>query len=207
MSKVRPLSGEEARRTLAHRFAGRADRLRQLNTRFGLRPYHVTLVWTRWTGQERGQGREQPLAGGRIELLPTPKVVNLDQGIYQLLSGGALPVGSVRVTEISANYTMDQLVGLAVPTAEFTRENDPPHARSARELPPKPSLTDLPQPLDFHWEVREDGRGDELPPRWRFRLLSWPMRDAGKLQWVCTLERVSNDDDRDGVLNSGYDPQ
>lgn len=202
----RPLDPEQARHTLAHRLGRRVDRIRQFSTRFGLRPYRVSLVWTRWTGHERGQGTEREIPGGRIEILPTPQVLNIDGGIYSLMSGGTIPVGSVRVKRISTLYTMDQLVGFAIPTDEFTEENNPPRRSSAREQPPKPSVTDLPQPFDFHWEIREDGRGDDPSPRWRFRLLSWPWRHAGGVEWQAMLERVSDDDTRDGSPTSGFDP-
>jgi hypothetical protein len=202
----RPLDAPEARRTLAHRLGRRVDRLRQFSTRFGLRPYRVTLVWTKWTGRERGQGREEEIPGGRIEVLPTPMVKNLDAGNLSLMAAGMLPVGSVRVSKISVNYTQDQLVGLAIPDEVFTERNEPPRAKSAGELPKKPSNVDLPQPFDFHWEVREDGRGDDPPPRWRFRLASWPERRPGDVEWRVTLERVSDDDDREGNPTDGFDP-
>lgn len=202
----RPLDPAEARRTLAHRLGRRVDRLRQFSTRFGLRAYRVSLVWTKWSGQERGQGHEREVPGGRIEILPTPLVKNLDAGNFALMSAGAIPVGSVRVSKISVNYTQDQLTGLAIPDEEFTERNDPPRAKSAAELPRRPSVTDLPQPFDFHWELREDGRGDDPAPRWRFRLMSWPMRRPGGVEWQVLLERVSDDDARDGTPTDGFDP-
>jgi hypothetical protein len=203
--RPRPLSDGEARRTLAHRLGGRVDRLRQFATRLGIRPYRCWLHWTKWTGAERGQGREVEIPGGLMEILPTPKIKNLDQGSYQFFSGGVLPVGSVRVQQISVNYTADQLTGLAVPTADFTEDNNPPRRRSARELPAKPSNIDLPHPFDFCWEIAEDERGDDPAARHKFRLLSWPWRDAGGVQWSVLLERVSNDENRDGTLDSGFD--
>jgi hypothetical protein len=202
----RPLDPSQAKATLANRLGRRVDRLRQFSTRFGLRPYRVTLCWTRWTGSERGQGREVEIPGGRIEILPTPKVKALDSVNLALMAAGMLPVGSVRVTQISVNYTQDQLVGLAIPDEVFTERNEPPRLKSSKELPPRPSNVDLPQPFDFHWEVREDGRGDDPPPRWRFRLASWPQRNPGDAEWAVMLERVSDDDDREGRPTSGFDP-
>lgn len=206
MARPRPLTPHEARRTLAHRFAPRADRLRQLNTRFGLRPYRCFLVWTKWSGGERGAGEETVLPGGRIELLPTPKVRSLDNVAAQFFSGGVLPVGSLRVTEISALYTRDQLAGLAVPNHDFTEENVPPRPRSAEDLPKRPSVTSLPQPFDFYWEVVEDGRGDDPAVRSKFRLAAWPNRNPGGVQWECLIERVSSDANRDGTSTNGFDP-
>ena len=205
MPRPRPLTPEEARRTLAHRFAGRVDRLRQLNTRFGLRPYRCFLVWTRWSGSERGEGHETVIDGGRLELLPTPKVRSLDNVAAQFFSGGVLPVGSLRVSEISALYTRDQLVGLAVPNGAFTCANDPPNRDSAFALPPRPSVNSLPQPFDFYWEVAEDGRGDDPAARSKFRPAAWPNRNPGGVQWEMLLERVSSDANRDGSSTDGFD--
>jgi hypothetical protein len=205
--KPRPLSPERARHTLAHRLAPRVDRLRQFATRFGIRPYRVFLTWTRWSGQERGQGSETVI--GRIEILPTPKVVSLDNVRAQFFSGGVLPVGSLRLSGISALYTQDQLTGLAVPPdADFIEDNDPPRRRSAAivSASPKPSLKSLPEPLDFYWEVHEDGRGDDPPQHNKFRLAAWPSREAGNVQWVCMLERISVDELRDGTPVAGFDP-
>lgn len=203
MPRPRPLSPGEAGRTLAHRFSRVGDRLRQLNTKFGIRPYRVELVWTRWSGAERGEGREEPLA--RVELLPTPRVRNLDTSIqYRIMGGGFLPSGTLLVQEISALYTQDQLSGLAIPDGCV---QDPPTLRSAHQLPPKPSETSLPEPFDFYWEVREDGRGDDPAERARFRLAAWPWRNAGNVQWEVMLERVSGDPRRDGSSTSGFDPE
>ena len=203
MPRPRPLSPEQAKRTLVHRFAPRADRLRQIAVRFGVRPYRVHLVWTRWSGRERGDGTESEVA--RIEVLPTPMVKNLDTVAYRFFSGGVLPVGSISVTRISALYTQDQLTGLAVPTPEFAERNDPPRPRSADELPPKPSDVTLLEPLDFYWLVQEDGRGDDPPVASKFRLAAWPFRNASGLSWEVVLERVSSDPDREGRPTSGFD--
>jgi hypothetical protein len=203
--KPRPIGPERARHSLIHRIAPRVDRARQYLTRFGLRPYRVELVWVRWSGEERGDGEECEIPGGRIEILPTPKVKNLDAVAYRFFSGGVLPVGSILVSQISALYTQDQLTGLALPTEEFTKRNDPPTLASSTRLPRKPSANSLPEPYDFFWEVREDGRGDDPSARNKFRLAALPMREAGAVDWSVILERVSNDENRDGTLNSGFD--
>ncbi len=206
MPKPRPLSPERAERTLAHRLAPRIDRLRQFATRFGIRPYRCFLTWTKWSGGERGLGTEQIVA--RIELLPTPKVQSLDNVRAMFFSGGVLPVGSLRLSGISALYTQDQLVGLAVPPdADFVEDNVPPRRDTAEEVSrlPKPSVKSLPEPFDFYWEVHEDGRGDDPPQHNKFRLAAWPHRNAGNVEWTCMLERISVDERRDGSSTSGFD--
>lgn len=205
MPLPRPLDPTQARRSFAQRFAPTADRLRQIVTNFGLRPYRVWLVWTRWSGTERGVGKEKEVV--RLEILPTPKIANLDTSIrYQMISAGYLPTGSIMVSNISALLTQDQLTGLAIPTREFVCRNDPPTIESARRLPPKPSEYRLPNPYDFYWLVCEDGRGDDPPAENKFRLSSWPWRDAGNIGWRVALERVSSDPARDGDTTSGFDP-
>jgi hypothetical protein len=202
MPRPKPLTPRQAGNTLAHRLAPRVDRLRQFATRFGLRSYKVYLVWTRWAGEERGTGVESEVA--RMEILPTPVVTNLDTVAYRFFSGGVLPVGSISVKKISALYTSDQLRGLAVPGACFVEENDPPRPSSARAI--EPHATSLPDPLDFYWEVWEDGRGDDPADRMKYRLSAVPWRHAGGVEWEAVLERVSVDAKRDGKSVSGYDP-
>lgn len=200
--RPRPLTPRQARHTLAHRLAPRVDRLRQFATRFGVRPYRCWLVWTQWSG-ERGEGEETPVA--RMEILPTPKVVSLDSVTFRGFSGGMIPVGSMRVTEVSALFTSDQLRGIAIPSSEFAWENDPPRPTSAQCLPARLDDKGLPEPLDFYWEVQEDGRGDNPAERMKFRLMAQPFRRAGAVSWEVMLERVGPDAKRDGTSVSGYD--
>lgn len=218
MPKPRPLTPDEARATLAHRLAGRVDRFRQLNTRFGIRPYRVFLVWKKWSGVERGAGKEQEMF--RAEILPTPKVQTIDAISLRLYAAGVLPDGSVRVSEISATYTRDQLRGLVYPDpayhpapqgAEFAAScvgcGGSCSGPCAAPREPIPVHADhIKQPWEFFWEVVEDGRGDELPHRAKFRLASEPGRSAERVQWNAVLERVSEDDDRNGRSRIGPDP-
>jgi len=171
----KPLTPQQARRTLAHRFTRVADRLRQLGTKFGIRPYRVFLVWTRWDGGERGQGREQVVQ--ELEILPTPNVRSLDSLALSPISTGVLPVGSVRLTEVSTSLTYDQLTG---------------------RMYPQPHVDHVPEPWEFFYEVREDGRGDDPPRRMKFSLFSEPHRNAENVEWVVVLSRVSEDRNRDG---------
>lgn len=201
--RPRPLTPRQARETLAHRLAPRVDRLRQIATRFGVRPYRVWLVWTKWSDAERGEGKELPEA--RLEILPTPKVVSLDSVSFRGFSGGMIPVGSMRVSEISALFTSDQLRGIAIPSPAFAWENDPPRPTSAMCLPARIDDKGLPDPLDFYWEVQEDGRGDDPAERMKFRLMSQPYRHADAVAWEVMIERTGPDAKRDGSSVSGYD--
>lgn len=176
MPKPQPLQPFQARRTLANRLSPTADRLRQFCTKFGIRPYRVFLVWTVFDGEERGEGTERELA--RVELLPTPKtaeLTSLQQGPYV---GGVLATGTVKLDRISAGYTAAQLTGLQVPGR-------------GQEL-------DMPENVDFWYEMREDGRGTDLPVPQRFRLSSAPFRAAGRVCWTVILETQNEATGMDG---------
>ena len=175
---IRALRPGEAGRSLASRLAPVADRMRQLNTRFGIRPYRVFLCWTTFGGTETGEGYEQMRQ--RIELLPTPRVTSLDNIAFSPWHAGILQVGSLKVTEVSCvAYGEDVLRGFdqkLVPGLDLTG--------------PNPTI---PEPWDFFYEVVEDGRGGGEPDRPRFRLANTPHRDASKAQWEFTLERTSRE--------------
>jgi len=195
----RLLTAEEASRTIAARLAPTVDRLRQRLTGFGVRPYQVFLVWTRWTGPERGEGSERILR--RSPILPIPKVEDLTGVSFSPFTAGVLPVGSIKVTGISALYAQDVLQGLTVPP-------DPAASRAAfvAGQPAVNSETDslaadeVLDPYEFFWEVVEDGRSNQgrQPRRARYRPLSAPFRRAEEFDWVILLERVSDDMERDG---------
>lgn len=173
-----PIPPRQARRTLANRLGlGVADKLRQLNTKFGVRPTRVWMVWIYWPGGERGQGK--PVEKMRIELLPTPKVSSLDSVTFSVFHAGTVPAGSVKVTEVSVKYTYDELTGKMIPGGAL-------------------HVDQLPQPWDFFYELVEDGRGDPAPVHQRFRDLSYPRRDAGNTQWILMLQKTSEDLNRDG---------
>jgi hypothetical protein len=168
MPTPKPLSPQEAAHTLAHRFVRRADRLRQLATRFGIRPYRVWLVWSKSSGAEFGTGRTAELQ--RREILPTPRVrTNLNR---VLLSGGIVPMGSVELTEVSGALTYEQLIG--------------------RDVPAKGEES-APGPYEFHYEVVEDGRDGSAPRPQRFRPFGDPTREPGNVQWRLTLAPVSEE--------------
>lgn len=200
----RLLSSEEASRTLVARLAPTIDRLRQRFTTFGVRPYQVFLVWTRWTGPERGEGTERILK--RTPILPSPLVEDLTSISLQFVSAGTIPVGSVRITEISALYAQDVLMGLTVPP-------DPEAKRAAfvaGRPPPVESIAadEVLEPYEFFWEIVEDGRTNQgrPPRRSRFRPLSAPFRRADKVDWAIVLERVSEDMERDGQPRTAIAP-
>lgn len=177
MPKVKALTPAEARHTLAHRLGPRVDRIRQIATKLGIRPYRIFLTWEKWTGKERGEGDMKLVE--RMEILPTPKVEDLASVSFSLFAIGTFPVGTLRVSRISvASFTYDMLTGHWVPKNHEDK---------------------IPEPYSFFYEVVEDGRGDDPAVRARYRLLGTPWRHAGGVHWKLLLERISPDLGRDGL--------
>lgn len=195
MPKVRALTAQQAKNTLANKFAkcGFADRLRQLNTNFGLRSLRVFVVWVRWTGERQGDGLEQVIY--EQELLPTPKVTGLDGITWNVVSAGKLPDGSIRLDEVSLSYKREFLTGRVIPV---------PNGASPETVRVQDRTS------EFFYEVRDDGR-DEGPcdannggghRRMRFRLLGEPMRKESMVCWSFSLQRMSEDRSMTGEADS-----
>ncbi len=191
-----PLPAGMAVRTLAHRLAARADRLRQLNTRFGLRSSRVFLVHTKTDGEERGEGTERIIR--RIELLPTPRVMDLTVINQRPWSGGTLPEGSIRIDQISVNrYTTDMLQGTRfAPAAYAGPRHGPTH--SAEVVGGDNDAPEFDSSTDFFYEIVSDDRDDRPTQRNRFRLLGDPWLNEGSLSWGILVEAASEPMNRDG---------
>ncbi len=190
MPRPRPLNPIEATRTLANRLGKRVDNLRQFSTKFGTRSKRVFLVWTKVTGEERGEGDENILY--RIELLPTPRVSELTAVSRRPLIEGSLSDGGVRVDEISVyRYTEDMLRGLVVP-GEPGQPGTPIAPVGAERLTnPR---------IDFFYEIVDDGRqGEGRAARQRFQLIGYPARLESRVQFAVFLQRSSADMGRDGL--------
>jgi hypothetical protein len=177
MPRPHPLQPFQAKRSLANRLVRVADNVRQIATNLGIRPYRVFLVWTTFDGEERGEGTERELA--RVEILPTPKTAELTSLQQAPYAAGVLTTGTLRLDRISAGFTAAQLSGL--------------------EVPGKGQLPDMPQNIDFWYEIREDGRGNDRPVPLRFRLATSPYRAAGKVSWSVVLERQDEATQMDGL--------
>jgi hypothetical protein len=175
VSRIRALNPGEAQNTIAARLGRKlAPRLFQLNTRFGVRPYLVDLVWSKWTGKERGEGDEKLIR--KLPLLPTP-LVDLSGITYEGSPVGRVPTGMTTMREVALTWEVDVLQGLRIP---------------------KPFEDVLPDPYDFYYEVHTDDRTGPLPQHMKFRLAKVPFLDAANVQWVLTLERMSEDAERNG---------
>ncbi len=196
---IRALKQIETKRALLARLSGTQervgviDRVHQIPTRLGMRPNRVFLTWATWSGAERGEGEQTILQ--RIEILPTPKVSDLTAVALNPYSAGKLPVGSVRVDQISAGrYREDYLRGILIPS-------DPLFGQTGRPLDPKKD--------DFWFEVQEDGRNiplGEQAERKRFRILGGPYLSPCCTQYSVIIERMSEDMQRNGQPPPFGDP-
>lgn len=214
-------SGCYRRQNLAQRLAPRADKIRQKLTDFGLRPYDVFLVWTRWDGEERGEGYERELR--RVRIVPNPKVEDLTSISLSPYAAGILPVGSIRLSEISISLTADDLAGRTIPGASY-----PGHCSIQRlpsqGTPDSVAMTPgqqvghalarvhdhISQPFEFFYEVVENVAGTSaVAPalRPKFRPLSPAFKRPGKFDWMLILERISEDRNRYGRSQMGTDSE
>lgn len=188
-----------ARRTLSTRLQSLADTGRGIHARFGMRAYRVFLVWLWWEAGEQGVGRAQ--VARRVELTPIPRVADMTSITFSPVNAGVLPVGSMRIDQISGRYSAEHLAGLAIPCLPTTPAsrlaamrggtyNDPPPKEDAL------ATESLPPNVEFFYEIVEDGRtarkGEE-PRRERYRLFSRPFRRADKNDWIVVVERQSGD--------------
>ena len=160
--------------TLAFNLIGVADGLRDLYTQFGLRPYRVALVRTRWSGGRRGIGVEIVISS--TNLLPTPKMTDM-AALTEINSAiGLDETGEVVLTEVSGAFTEDQLRGHPFGNGE-------------------PVFPDE----QFYYEIEFPpacaGKDGE---RRRFTVKGAPMYFADRFQWNIRLEKQRQDRSRYG---------
>lgn len=164
------MSGAAYAGTLAAHLGPVVDCVRNFNTQFGLRPYRVQLIWTQWSGGERGAGVEDVLRC--YPVTPTPLVMDMSQVRQSLRPVGSFEDGTVRVTEISTKFNEDMLVG-------------------------KWDGQDVPADQSFYWEIWYPRTREESLRR-RFMPTNVPMLFADKFQWIIDLRKVSEDRERNG---------
>jgi hypothetical protein len=151
-----------------------ADSIRDLATEFGLRPYKVTLVRTRWSGPVRNQGVES--AVDEFVLVPTPLLTDMS-GVAQINTAiGLDEFGEVLLQEISPTVREDQLRG---------------HGPNGEPIAPNEN---------FYYEVEFPPPGfiDVDGTRRRFTIKGTPMYFADRFEWQVRLERQRGDRKRNG---------
>jgi len=168
------IRGADCRNTLAKRLQRPADRLRDLNTKFGLRNYIVTVFRTRWSGNLRGRGQESIIF--QEEILPTPLVSDMSSLSEILTPHGLDEFGTIQLSEVSGRYTEDFLMGI-----------DP----NGNE----------PLDTDYVFYEIEFPRCDGRPAtKRRFELRNAPNFRPSQFQWYLTLEKIDADRTRAGEL-------
>lgn len=172
MQQFTVLSGEDLKCTLARKLIPVVDRIRDLNTQFGLRPYIVRIIRTRWSGGQRGDGVENVVYEAPI--LPTPLISDLS-GLTEIVQPVGLDeVGAIVVSEVSGSYTEDYLLGRG----------------SAGES--------IPADEQFYYEIEFPRPGNQPGERRRFFPRSAPTYQPARFQWTVTLERSHEDRSRSG---------
>ena len=163
--------------TLVAQLTSVADCIRNIGVKLGARQYKVNLVWTQWSGGERGIGNESVLH--EVPLLPTPLVRGLDAVTQTVQSFGLQEVGNLRLSQISPRYNEDFLMGRdVVVTTGFP----------------------LPADVDFHWEIEFLQNTPTSGKQRRFTPANAPSKHPTSFEWVLDLARASSDRDRDGTL-------
>lgn len=182
---VRALRPTEVRQSLISRLGPKVDKLRQIATRLGLRPYRVFLVHVRWPGGRRGAGVPEVIA--EREIVPTPKVLDMSGTTEILRAVGSAEEGGITIEKISTKYSQDDLMGL---TPDLLADTD--------------KLTGADN-VDFFWEVRESRPGVfPAPQPMRYTPSALPMLNAGKVEWRITLTKQDYNRDRQGMPARGW---
>lgn len=168
------VTGMTMQNTILRKLIKPIDKVRDIATRLGARPYTVSIIKTKSTVGIRSKGIEEVVLVRLIE--PTPIVKDLLSLAEIVHPVGLDEVGSVKVDEISGRYTEDQLRG-------YDDHGNPPGEDEA---------------VFYEIEFPIPGDGDSI--RRRFFLRGVPMYYADQLEWSISLERSHNDRNRAGDL-------
>lgn len=170
-------SGAEYAQTLIQKLTPVADKMRDLKTRLGARPYQVALITVRWSGGRRGVGT--PEVAAMRPILPTPRVASLDSMTLLLQSVGLDESGTIRVSEISPSYTEDELRGVG------------------------PQGQSVPSDTEFFWEITYPRPAPAFAVKRRYQLRSAPMYNSTAFHWVVVLNKATEERDRIAGIPGG----
>lgn len=159
--------------TLARSLVSVADNIRNLYASFGLRPYVVRIIKTRWSGGRRGVGAESVVSD--VPLLPVPLISDMASISEVNTASGVDEFGSLVVSQISGSYTEGFLRG--------------------QDDQGRPVAVDE----QFYWEIEfpppcAGADGD----RRRFVVSGAPMYKSDAFQWSVRLEKARMDRARNG---------
>jgi hypothetical protein len=156
------------RRSLAQSLGPAVDRIRQLATDLGVRPYQVWLVHWRWPGK-RGLGK--PIEIHREEILPTPRVQDMLSTSFAVSAFGMSEGGGLFIDQVSQRYSEADLTG-----------------RTPDLIDPARTQTSSGN-VEFFWEVRE--RRQTTPPTKPRRYVpsGVPMLNRTGMHWRVNLTK------------------
>lgn len=163
--------------TLIDSLVATVDCARDLYTSLGMRSYQVSLVWTRWSGGERGVGQEFVIE--TQDILPIPKMAGLGGVAIELKELGSNEQGSVTLSEISLRYAEDLLMGRGGPV---------------------PLGQPIPFDVSFYWEIALPLGASGQALRRRFTPSGAAERKAGSFEWTIRLVETEGARRRDGGL-------
>jgi hypothetical protein len=178
---VRPLRMPEQPRTLASMLIPSIDKIRQIPTMLGLRPKRVFLVHAVWNGPLGKKGDGAPVEVSRTEILPTPKVADMEATTQILHATGLSEEGGLRITEISARFSEDDLMGR---TPDLQDAADPRTSRRGAE---------------FYWEVVDDRPNAPTGVRRQYVPSDVPELSKDGCQWRISLIKRDGDRSRAGA--------
>lgn len=175
IAKFSTLSTFQFGKTLAQKLIPTVDGIRNLSTKFGIRPYTLKVVRVRWTGSQRYEGT--PTVVDEMPILPTPLIVDLSTMQEVNTPVGLDEVGTILVTEISGAYTDEQL--------RFqSRAGDGPEIQ-----------------LEVFYEIEFRQPNGSPGDKRRFFIRSAPQYWAAKCMWQIRLERQRPDRNANGDPN------
>jgi hypothetical protein len=166
---VHPLRPDEVKASLMSRLVPSIDKIRQVASDLGLRPYRVFMVHVLWTGDRPGDG--QPVEISRREILPTPRIRDMSATTEVLSSFGRVEEGGIVVDRISAKLSEDDLLGV---TPDLL---DPAIARTGKRNG------------EFFWEVQENRPGFPRTIPRRYVPSGTPTLMRGGLHWRLPLAK------------------
>jgi hypothetical protein len=169
--KYTEVTTQTLKKGLAQKLIPVADSIRNLYTKFALRPYKVSIIKVRWSSGERGIGT--PLIEKQIVILPTPRVLDLSTMTEIVNPVGLDEIGMIGVTEITGKLSDDELRFLDKDGAG-------------------PGLDE-----EVYYEI-EFPKPDGTSAKRRFFLRSAPHYFADKFYWMIRLERSHEERDRNG---------
>lgn len=159
------LSPEQFAASLGQRLVRTVDRLRDMQTKFGMRPYEVGIRRVRWTGGTRNMG--EAVVVSETPILPTPRVQDLSTLKDVLEPVGMNEAGDLQVSEISGRYSEAFFRGIDAEGSPIGRDES------------------------VYWTIKFHGqdRGGTAEVR-LFQLVNVPGYQADRFQWTVALAKV-----------------